>query len=131
MRKIVALTCVICLLGMSLSSYAQSLKERSTGGLESAKRELQEALNNKSQHNVVADDKLLLRDKVMATQVVEPMLFRIYGKESIIRQRPYEIYLIDHYWVMSGTLPKGQDGGVFLIIVDARNSEIIRLTHGK
>ncbi|WP_410779748.1 NTF2 fold immunity protein [Hymenobacter negativus] len=63
--------------------------------------------------------------------MLEPVLFRIYGRENIVKQRPYERYLIDHYWVVSGTLPEDWVGGTFMIIMDARNSQVIRLTHGR
>ena len=59
------------------------------------------------------------------------MLFSIYGKDNIIKQSPYEIYFIDNYWVIGGTLPKEYLGGTFLIIIDSRNCKIIRITHGK
>jgi hypothetical protein len=63
--------------------------------------------------------------------MVEPILFSIYGKDNIITQRPYEIYPIENYWVITGTLPNGMLGGTFLIITDARDGKIIKLTHGK
>jgi len=66
-----------------------------------------------------------------AISVAEPILFSIYGKDNITKQRPYEIYFIDNYWVIAGTLPKGYLGGTFLIIIDSKDSEIIRITHGK
>ena len=52
-------------------------------------------------------------------------------KENIEKQKPYEIFLIDNHWILSGTLPTNKDGGTFLIIIDARNSKVIKITHGK
>jgi len=74
---------------------------------------------------------LLLPDSIIAMQVAEPILFRTYGKKNILPQRPYEVYLIDQYWVIQGTLPRGSKGGTFLLILDARNSRVIELTHDK
>ncbi|WP_204378335.1 hypothetical protein [Hymenobacter lapidarius] len=37
--------------------------------------------------------KSLLPTKAVATAMMEPLLFSIYGKGNIIRQRPYEVYL--------------------------------------
>ena len=55
----------------------------------------------------------------------------IYGKENIESQKPYEHYLIKNYWIIAGTLKKDIVGGTFLIIIDARNSKILKITHGK
>ncbi len=73
----------------------------------------------------------LLPTKTVAVAVVEPMLFAIYGKENIMRQRPYEVYLVDGVWYLSGTLPRGGLGGTFEILVDATNGRVLSLTHGK
>ncbi|MBF9140769.1 YbbC/YhhH family protein [Hymenobacter properus] len=131
MRKIITVACLLFLMGMSFTGCSQSRKEHSMHGIEYAKKELQESLKNKSLHNVVSTNKLLVSDSSTAVQVLEPIIFHIYGKEDIVKQRPYEINLIDNYWVMSGTLPKGWLGGVFMIIMDAHNCQIIRITHGK
>jgi len=67
----------------------------------------------------------------LAEMVPEPILFSIYGKGNITKQRPYEIYFIDNHWVIIGTLPKDYLGGTFLIIIDSKDSKIIRITYGK
>jgi len=59
------------------------------------------------------------------------ILWDIYGKKRIKKQKPYNVYLIDKYWFLKGTLPKGMKGGTFMIIIDSRNYKVIRLTHGK
>ena len=46
-------------------------------------------------------------------------------------QKPYETHLIENHWVISGTLQKGMKGGTFLIIIDARNSKVLKISHGK
>ncbi|MCA8830338.1 YbbC/YhhH family protein [Hymenobacter sp. BT728] len=72
-----------------------------------------------------------LPDSAAAVRVAEPILFRTYGKKNIVHERPYEVYLIDKYWVVMGTLPEDWMGGVFIIILDSRDSRMIELTHGK
>ena len=123
----------VFLCGATLSSFAQSQGEnvRLRSGREAAKRELQEALKDSQQHNVVSKNSLLLSDVGTAIAVAEAILFKIYQKKNIVHQRPYDSHLIDHYWVISGTLPKDWLGGTFLIIIDARDSRVIRLTHSK
>ncbi|OWP61463.1 hypothetical protein CDA63_19245 [Hymenobacter amundsenii] len=75
--------------------------------------------------------KPLLPTKAVATAMMEPLLFSIYGKENIIRQRPYEVYLINGFWYLAGTLPEDMLGGTFELIVEAQNGRVVELTHGK
>ena len=63
--------------------------------------------------------------------MAEYILFNIYGKDNIENQKPYETHLIENHWVISGTLQKGMKGGTFLIIIDARNSKVLKISHGK
>jgi len=114
---------------LAISSCAQN--KRLVLGKENAKEELKIALSKKPQHNVVNNKTIIIKDSVTAIKIAEPILFNIYGKQNIEKQKPYEIYLLENYWVISGTLPENYLGGTFLIIIDARNSQIIKITHGK
>ncbi len=73
----------------------------------------------------------LIKDSAMAVNLAEPLLFNIYGKEEIISERPYEVYQIDSLWYLSGTIPEGNEGGGFEIILDSRNARIYSITHYK
>ena len=114
---------------LAISSCAQN--KRLVLGKENAKEELKIALSKKPQHNVVNNKTIIIKDSVTAIKIAEPILFNIYGKQNIEKQKPYEIYLLENYWVISGTLPENYLGGTFLIIIDARNSQNIKITHGK
>ena len=122
---------VLMLLIFMLTACGQTKGDRTILGKSYAEKELESALTDKSQHNVVDNTTAIIKDSLTAINVAEPILFGIYGKDNIIKQRPYEIYFIDNYWVISGTLPKEYVGGTFLIIIDSRDSKIIRITHGK
>ena len=99
-------------------------------GKDFAEQELELVLSGNSfEHNVINNESFLISDSSEAITFVEPLLFKKYGKKSIIADRPYEAFLIDKYWIISGTIPKDCEGGSFLIIFDARNCEILRLTH--
>jgi len=119
----------IILLAFSLNAFSQN--DRSLLGKKYAEIELKLALSNESQHNFIYNRELIIKDSSTAIKIVEPILFSIYGKENIESQKPYEIYLIENYWVIAGTLPKDMLGGTFLIIIDARNSKVLKITHGK
>jgi hypothetical protein len=119
------------LISWTFSSCAQTQRDNLKVRETYARKQLKIALSDKSIHNVINSKALIIKNKGTAIKVIEPILFDIYGEDNITRQRPYEAYLIDNYWIVSGTLPEGYDGGTFLIIVDATNSKVIRLTHGK
>jgi len=74
-------------------------------------------------------------NKATAIKIAEPILFKGYGKDVIIAEKPYNVDLVDGYWIVTGTLKqvKGQDvvGGVFLIILSEKDGRIIKIAHGK
>ena len=113
---------------VTLSSSGQSPATRSILGESHAREQVQAAVSSSSQAPFY---KPLIATKNVVVATVEPMLFSIYGKQNIIKQRPYEVYLIDGYWYLSGTLPKAYRGGTFEIIVEANIGRILKLTHGK
>ena len=119
------------LLTFTLTDCSQTRNERSILGRSSAEQELKSTLADMSQDNFLDGKRIIIKDSVTAISVAEPILFSIYGKDNIIKQRPYETYLIDKYWIISGTLPKDYLGGTFLIIIDSRDSKIIKIIHGK
>ena len=115
---------------ITLTGSCQTDSGRSVQGKMYAEEELAAALLGKG-HNLVDDKAILIKDSVTAVAIVEPVLFNIYQKENILGQRPYEVYHLDHYWVVSGTMPKESLGGTFLVIIDDRNGKLLRITHGK
>ena len=109
-------------------SLAQDFKNRIVLGEKNARQAIKEAINNK---NYKPFYDTLITDREMAIEIVEPILFKIYGKENIVSERPYECYLIEGYWYICGTLPKDWKGGVFEIIISSKDGKVIELTHGK
>ncbi|MCD0490121.1 YbbC/YhhH family protein [Pedobacter sp. MC2016-14] len=73
----------------------------------------------------------MIKNDATAVKVVEPILFDIYGRDHIIDERPYEVQMIGNYYIIDGTLTSESDGGTFHIVIDKRNSRIVKLTHGK
>ena len=121
----------LAILTISLTACGQSKSDRLILGKSYAQEELKSALTDKEQHNVIDNKSIIIKDSLTAINIAEPILFSIYGKDNISKQRPYETYLIDNYWVITGTLPKGYLGGTFLIIINSFDSKIIKITHGK
>jgi len=114
-----------------MTACAQSKKDHVRLGRQSAAEALQKALKKPLKSIVAESNSKPLPNGDAAVHATEPILFQTYGKNQILEQRPYEVYLIDHYWVITGTLPRNMVGGTFLIIMDSKNSQIVELTHGK
>ena len=100
-------------------------------GKKRAGEELKSALTDTTQHNVIGSKFIVLNNEEKAIKFAEQILFGIYSKEQIESEKPYEVYNIDGYWIINGTLPEGWKGGTFLIIINSHDCRIIRLTHGK
>ena len=118
---------ILTFFSTTLISYSQT--ERSKLGIEYAKQELENALNISSEKQILVDT--VVKSQESAIKYAETILFEIYGQKNIEKQKPYEVYKINGYWIIGGTLPKGMLGGTFLIIVNSQNGQIIKLTHGK
>jgi NTF2 fold immunity protein len=120
---------VMAVMFSSIVFYGQNYNNRKVIGEENAKLAVENALNDKD-YKPFYDT--LIKEKETAISVAESILFNMYGRATITSERPYECYLIDGYWFISGTLPKKyENGGVFEIIISAKDGRVIKLAHGK
>jgi hypothetical protein len=103
--------------------------EKKSDELIHAEQLLDYALKNKSERKIMESP--LIPKKENAINYAENILFEIYGKEAIINEKPYQIHLIDDYWIITGTLPKDWVGGVFEMVFDSWNGKVLILKHGK
>jgi len=100
-----------------------------------AREIIRDALADKTGKQIVVDK--VIPDVQTAIAVAEPILFKIYGKDQILSEKPYNTSLVDGYWMLSGSLPKSNSsgtyslGGTFFIILAAKDGRIIKLTHYK
>lgn len=90
--------------------------------------EIKKALTDKKHQQVPY---MVIPDSATAVAVAEPILFKVYGKEEILGEKPYKVDSVDGYWVLTGTLPKGYVGGTFVIIMAGKDGRVIKLTHYK
>lgn len=133
--------CLLVLLAASCSSNHQSdyftnienyrpdiSKDHDTLGRKIARQQLYDLFQGKGQEFLWDT---LIKDSATAIAIAEPILFNVFGRNKILNERPYEVYLIDGYWYLSGTIPKGSKGGGFEIIFSAKDGQIKRLTHYK
>lgn len=63
--------------------------------------------------------------------IAEDALFPIFGKDKIRKEMPYEILKIKNKWYIRGSLPRGWEGGVFELIINAETSQVESYIHGK
>ena len=119
---------IFIILIATLNSCSQNFEGRTVLGEEFAQRNVENAIKDKS-YQPFYDT--LIKNKETAIAIAEPILFEIYGKKNIRSERPYECYLIDGYWYISGTLPKGTLGGVFEIIIYSKDARVVKIIHGK
>lgn len=121
-----SLTAVV--LSTSLVSCSDKLTKEynEANGIEYAKTELKSAIIK----NEILPDRVI-SDSQTAVDVAESILFKIYGEENIIKQRPYDVNFTDGYYIINGTFPKPTIGGTFLIIINSQDGKVIKLTHGK
>ena len=127
MKHIIHIIIIFCSV-KSLVAYGQNNSDRIILGKEHAQDQVKKAISNKTDQPFYDT---LIKTKELAISIAEPILFHIYGKKQIIKERPYECYLIEGYWYITGTLPKGWKGGCFEIIINSKNAEIIKLIHYK
>jgi NTF2 fold immunity protein of polymorphic toxin system component len=111
-------------------SYSQENNDHWRMTNEQAKSIVKETLKDLTLHNVIGNKSILTTEKKVI-EFAKFILFDIYGKKNIVNQKPYDVFLIDEYWLISGTLPKGTLGGTFMMMIDSKNYKIVRLTHGK
>ena len=112
-------------------SCGQDSKNRISLSREAAEYQLKEVLANNKLHNIINSKDKIIKNQETLISVIEPILFDIYGKENIEDQKPYRINDFENYYVVNGTLDKNYVGGTFLIIIDNRNAQILKMTHGK
>ncbi|MDP4201862.1 MAG: NTF2 fold immunity protein [Bacteroidota bacterium] len=75
---------------------------------------------------------VLVSDTATAVKIAETYLFKVFGKDRIIKERPYEIGKINGYWYITGSLPKySMSGGTFEILLEASTGKVVKIGHGK
>ena len=110
---------------LSTSVFSQTAKP----SVDDMRNEIKAALREKSANKAISN---IISDSKTAIEVAEPILFKIYGKDNILGERPYNVYFVDGYWLVSGSLPKKYNvGGTFSIILSAKDGQVIKLIHYK
>ncbi len=88
------------------------------------------AIDRTNRHNVIPKNGYVPNSET-AIAIAEAVLFPVYGRENIIKQKPYEVLLFDDYWVVEGTLKPNYIGGTFLVHISMPSGAILLMTHSK
>jgi len=111
----------------NISEINNSIVFKENRNIENAQLELKNALLE----NEILTDKVI-SDSQTAVKIAEDILFKIYGEENIVKQRPYNVNYVEDYYIINGTMPaEVAIGGTFLIIISSKDGKIIKLTHGE
>jgi len=70
-------------------------------------------------------------DKATAIRIAEAVWIPIYGKKQIESERPFHAVLRHGVWIVSGSLPQGQLGGVAGAEISKSDGQILQVTHSK
>lgn len=114
-----------CFLLVPLFAFAQQ-KDKEVADF--WRTEIKKSLTDKKSQQVPYT---VIPDSATAVAVAESILFKVYGKDEILGEKPYNVDFVDGYWALTGTLPKGYFGGTFVIIMAAKDGRVIKLTHYK
>ncbi len=75
--------------------------------------------------------KEVIPDAQTALDVALILAKKVYGKEQIEREKPYQVIKRGKYWTVGGSLPKYSVGGVFIVTLKAENGKVVEFYHGK
>lgn len=72
----------------------------------------------------------------VAVKIAECVLFEIYGKEKIEKEKPFSVNLRDGVWIIEGNIPDIKNGditfcGQVYMEIKKSNGEILKFLHTK
>lgn len=70
-------------------------------------------------------------DAKTATRIAVAIWSPIYGDKHIQGKRPFKAKLNKGIWIIEGSFPKGQPGGVPVAEIAKKDGRILRVSHGK
>jgi len=73
---------------------------------------------------------ILIKTQQEFISIAEPILFSVFGKGSIVDERPYQISLVGDFWYLEGTNPWDR-GGFFCIVINRRTCEVKGIRYEK
>ncbi len=118
--------CILTTIALCSQCYAQDAGSQVQDMLR-ARDKLERLLDQKPEQDKRTDSVTVIKDSAMAVLIAEPLLFDIYGREKVLHQRPYKVFLLDGYWCVMGSGPQTsrKKHRPFLMLIDARNGQVL------
>ncbi len=69
--------------------------------------------------------------KRQAKKIAKVILYDVYGRFNILKQKPFFSCQVNDFWIFQGKIKKNRKGGVFVIIINSKNGSVEYLSHGK
>lgn len=71
-------------------------------------------------------------DEATAIRVAEAICVGMFGPSVLEKERPFTAKLEgQEVWIVTGSLPKGFDGGVAMVWISKTDGKILGVSHGK
>lgn len=122
--SLLSFSALICVFAVAQTN---DKKEQSTSSnsVNEKRQDIQTTKSNyKPKDGYVPDEKTAI---AIAIAVWNP----IYGKEKIEGEKPFRANLKNGVWMVTGSLPKGMNGGVAEADISKDDGRILRIIHGK
>ncbi|MBO4891891.1 MAG: YbbC/YhhH family protein [Prevotella sp.] len=83
-------------------------------------------------YGVYSKSEGIMVNDTMAVEYAKLILFQIYGKEQIEKQRPYSVRLLNGtVWSVTGNLRDDMEGGVFSVMINKADGRVLMVSHSK
>lgn len=76
------------------------------------------------------ESNMLVNSKSMAADLTEIYIKNVYGNDTALNQKPYQIIEEKDVWIVNGKPPKAL-GGNFHIIISKKDGRVEKITHSK
>jgi hypothetical protein len=74
-------------------------------------------------------DSGFIPDSLTAIKVAEALLIPIYGAKQLRSELPLKAFRSDSNWIVEGSIPRDNVGGVVHIELGRRDGRVLRVTH--
>ena len=127
-----AVVICVCIITSMLSSHKDESNSSSVSFIYDGEKRIENNNINEMDGNfpLPVDESGIIKNDSMAYNLSSLIISSIYGEECFRSESPAHIRLInDSVWCVSGSLPKGDVGGTYSILIDKYSGRILRVWH--
>ena len=122
----------VCIITSMHSSHKDESNSNSVSFIYDGEKRIENNNINEMDGNfpLPVDESGIIKNDSMAYNLSSLIISSIYGEECFRSESPAHIRLInDSVWCVSGSLPKGDVGGTYSILIDKYSGRILRVWH--